>query len=210
MLANCLSIFTADYEKPWGVTPPNLTAIPQKPSMKFASFKNLGGTPNVLGNLWLENRCFRWIDFSIVSSGSTRVPGRPGPRCCDPSVGFCGKARVRWHGCGPSTTTGGLGKFGTSFFRLKRSHKILDFLVEHDPIFDELAYFEKLGWVKHHQLVFWSESHTDASYQLPVPLLQGDFFFCKDSSFTCWKFLDPGDCFKWSAENVSAKVGRFV
>lgn len=67
----------------------------------------------------------------------------------------------------------------TSFFRLKRSHKILDFLVEHDPIFDELAYFEKLGWVKHHQLVFWSESHTDASYQLPVPLLQGDFFFAK-------------------------------
>lgn len=110
MLANCLSIFTADYEKPWGVTPPNLTAIPQKPSMKFASFKNLGGTPNVLGNLWLENRCFRWIDFSIVSSGSTRVPGRPGPRCCDPSLGFCGKARVHWHGCGPSTTTGGLGK----------------------------------------------------------------------------------------------------
>lgn len=176
MLANCLSIFTADYEKPWGVTPPNLTAIPQKPSMKFASFKNLGGTPNVLGNLWLENRCFRWIDFSIVSSGSTRVPGRPGPRCCDPSLGFCGKARVHWHGCGPSTTTGGLGKKHI-FFSIETIPQNSGFLVEHDPIFDELAYFEKLGWVKHHQLVFWSESHTDASYQLPVPLLQGDFFF---------------------------------
>ena len=129
-----------------GVSHPQTWLYPTKPSMKFASSKNLGGTPNVLENLWLEISVgiFCWIDFSIVSSGFTRVPGRPGPRCCDPSLGFCGKARVTGRDADHQQQPVGW-LIGYILFLIETmTQKIPDFLVENDPIW-RTRMFWKIG-----------------------------------------------------------------
>ena len=131
MLANAFQSSLLTMKNLGGVTPPNLTAIPQKPSMKFASFKNLVFGPNLVGKSLVGS--FRW-NFPRNPSGFTRVPGRPGPRCCDPSLGFCGKARVTGRDADHQQQPVGW-LIGYILFLIETmTQKIPDFLVENDPI----------------------------------------------------------------------------